>query len=88
MVPDGTIVYTAYDNTDGSGNSHEGTVDIFETWINPEGRTNMKSMVTMAAGMSWMTLTRTSSDGTTLEVQTGTDTINPNGPQHSLYYRK
>ncbi len=32
---DGTLVYTAYDNADGSGDSYEGTVEITKTWTDP-----------------------------------------------------
>ncbi len=85
---DGGIVYKVYDNADGSGDSYEGTVEIVEVWNDPEGRTNIKSTVTITGGMSWETLTRMSGDGTMLEVQSGTETINPDGPQYSIYYRE
>ena len=84
---DGTLVYTAYDNADGSGDSYEGTVEITKTWTDPEGRIMMKSIVKMTGGMSWDTLTRMSSDGTVLEVQSGTEKIDPDGKQYSIYYR-
>ena len=85
---DGTLVYTAYDNADGSGDSYSGTVEITKTWTDPEGRTMIKSLVKMTGGMSWNTLTRMSGDGAVLEVQSGTETINPDGPQYSIYYRE
>ncbi len=85
---DGIIVYKAYDNADGSGDSYEGTVEMVEVWTDPEGRTNIKSTVTITGGMSWETLTRMNGDGTMLEVQSGTETINPDGQRYSIYYRE
>lgn len=84
----GNLAYTAYDNTDGSGNSYQGMIEITEVWTDPEGRTVMNSIVDMTGGMSWKTITRMGSDGSMIEVQSGTKTIDPDGPQYSLYYRK
>ena len=85
---DGTIVYKAYDNSDGSGNVYSGEVVYKKIWVDSEGRRVGKSIVTLEGGMSWETLDRISVDGTTLEVQSGVDKIDPNGPQYSIYYRQ
>jgi hypothetical protein len=85
---DGTIVYTAYDKSNGSGNSYEGTVSIESASTDAQGRTLIRSNVTLAGGMSWKTLARISADGSTLEVQSGVEKIDPNGPRYSIYYRK
>ncbi len=88
LKPDGTIRYVAYDNDDGSGNKFEGTITYKEKWIDSQGRICGKSMVTLSDGMSWETLDRISVDGKTLEVQSGTPNIDPNGPRYSIYYRQ
>jgi hypothetical protein len=85
---DGTIVYTAYDKSNGSGNTYEGTVSIESTSTDAQGRTLIQSTVTLSGGMSWGTLARISADGSTLEVQSGVKTIDPKGPRYSIYYRK
>jgi hypothetical protein len=85
---DGTIIYKAYDNTDGSGNVYSGEVVYEKMWADSEGRRVGRSKVTLEGGMSWVTLDRISVDGTTLEVQSGVDKIDPNGPQYSIYYRQ
>jgi major membrane immunogen (membrane-anchored lipoprotein) len=85
---DGTIVYISYDNSDGSGNTYEGTVDVKEMKEDSQGRTVGRSVVTLAESMSWDTLFRISADGSTLEVQSGTENIDPKGPQYSIYYRQ
>ena len=85
---DGTITYFAYDNDDGSGNVYKGTVKYLEMWTDSEGRLCGKSIVTLSMGMSWETLDRISADVLTLEVQSGTDKIDPNGPRYSIYYRQ
>ena len=85
---DGTLSYIAYDKDDGSGNKYEGTVTYKEQWMDSDGRLNGKSMLTLEGGMSWETLDRISADGNTLEVQSGTSDIDPNGSRYSIYYRK
>ena len=85
--PDGTIRYIAYDNDDGSGKKYEGTITYKEKWIDSEGRLCGKSMVTLSDGMSWETLDRIGADGNSLEVQSGTDRIDPKGPRYSIYYK-
>jgi hypothetical protein len=85
---DGTIIYKAYDNSDGSGNVYSGEVEYKKMWVDSEGRRVGKSVVTLEGGMSWETLDRISVDGTTLEVQSGVDKIDPNGPRYSIYYRQ
>ncbi|MCK4804828.1 MAG: hypothetical protein KAT88_09725 [Spirochaetes bacterium] len=42
----------------------------------------------MTGGMSWDTLTRMSSDGTVLEVQSGTEKLDPDSKQYSIYNRE
>ncbi len=88
LQPDGTIRYVAYDNDDGSGKKYEGTIKYNEKWIDSQGRICGKSMVSLSDGMSWETLDRISVDGKTLEVQSGTPKIDPNGPRYSIYYRQ
>ncbi len=85
---DGTIVYTAYDKSNGSGDAYEGTVSVESSTTDAQGRTLIRSNVTLAGGMSWKTLARISADGSTLEVQSGVENIDPNGPRYSIYYRK
>ncbi|MBN2323189.1 MAG: hypothetical protein JXQ30_05600 [Spirochaetes bacterium] len=85
---DGTIAYTAYDKSNGTGDSYEGTVSIESTSTDAQGRTLIRSNVTLAGGMSWDTLARISADGSTLEVQSGVEKIDPKGPRYSIYYRK
>lgn len=85
---DGTIVYISYDNSDGSGNTYEGKVDVKEMKEDSQGRTVGRSVVTLAESMSWDTLFRISADGSMLEVQSGTENIDPKGPQYSIYYRQ
>jgi len=85
---DGTIIYKAYDSSDGSGNVYSGEVVYEKMWVDSEGRRVGKSVVTLEDGMSWETLDRISVDGTTLEVQSGVDKIDPNGPRYSIYYRQ
>jgi hypothetical protein len=88
QTADGSIVYSSYDNSDGSGNVYEGSVDIQEAEEDSEGRTFVKSVVTLDGAMSWETLFRISTDGSVLEVQSGTETIDPGGPRYSIYYRQ
>ena len=85
---DGTIVYISYDNSDGSGKAYEGTVDVKETKEGSQGRSVGKSVVTLDESMSWDTLFRISTDGSTLEVQSGTENIDSKGPRYSIYYRQ
>lgn len=85
---DGTISYTVYDKVDGSGNVYKGTIKYIERWTDAEGRQYGKSIVTLDIGMSWETLDRISADGKTLEVQSGVDKIDPQGPRYSVYYRE
>ena len=88
QAADGSIVYSSYDNSDGSGNVYEGSVDIEEAEEDAEGRTVVKSVVTLDGAMSWETLFRISTDGSMLEVQSGAATIDPGGPRYSVYYRQ
>ncbi|MFW6138726.1 MAG: hypothetical protein ACOC7U_06110 [Spirochaetota bacterium] len=85
---DGSFSYTAYDNSDGSGNVYKGTVRYQKTWTDDQGRRLGRSVVQLEGGMSWNTLDRISVDGSTLEVQSGVDQIDPNGPRYSIYYRQ
>jgi hypothetical protein len=85
---DGTIGYSAYDKSDGSGDVYTGTVAYLERWTDDQGRQCGRCKVTLDFGMSWETLDRVSKDGKTLEVQSGVKTINPKGPRYSVYYRK
>ena len=85
---DNTIIYSSYDNSDGTGNVYEGTVDIKEMKKDAEGRVLGKSVVTLDGAMSWDTLFRISADGSTLEVQSGTESIDAKGPRYSIYYRQ
>jgi hypothetical protein len=88
LKSDGTISYIAYDKDDGSGKRYEGTIQYKEKWMDSQGRLCGKSTVTLSGGMSWETLDRISADGRSLEVQSGTSTIDPKGPRYSIYYRK
>jgi hypothetical protein len=85
---DGTILYSSYDMSDGTGNVYTGTVDIKEMKTDAQGRVVAESVVTLEGGMSWETLFRISKDGATLEVQSGTQSIDPKGPRYSIYYRQ
>ncbi len=85
---DGTILYVVYDNTDGSGNKYEGTVTYKDQWTDPQGRLCSKSIVKLLEGVSWEAIDRISTDGKTLEVQSGVTEINPKGPRYSIYYRE
>jgi len=85
---DGSFAYTAYDNADGSGNVYRGTVRYKKTWTDDRGRRLGRSVVDLEGGMSWETLDRISADGSTLEVQSGVEEIDPNGPRYSIYYRR
>ena len=67
---------------------YEGTVDIKEIKKDSQGRVIGKSVVTLDGAMSWETLFRISADGSTLEVQSGTESIDPKGPRYSIYYRQ
>jgi hypothetical protein len=85
---DGSFRYMAYDNSDGSGNVYTGSVRYKETWTDAQGNRMGRSIVDLEGGMSWETLDRISADGSTLEVQSGVDEINPEGPRYSIYYRQ
>jgi hypothetical protein len=82
---DGTYAYLAFARIEG-GEVYEGTVEYLKVWTDEQGRSCGQSIVTLG-GMSWDTLDRIASDGSTLEVQSGVDRINPNGPRYSIYYR-
>lgn len=85
---DGSFAYAAYDNADGSGNVYRGTVRYKKTWTDDQGRRLGRSLVDLEGGMSWETLDRVSADGSTLEVQSGVEEIDPRGPRYSIYYRQ
>jgi hypothetical protein len=85
---DGGYNYFAYDNADGSGNVYKGTVQYQETWTDDQGRRLGRSMVKQDNGMSWKTLDHIGAEGSTLEVQSGVDQIDPDGPRYSIYYRQ
>ena len=84
---DGTYTSLAFDRVDGSGTVYEGTVKYLKTWIDAEGRSCGQCIVTLNKGMSWETLDRIGTDGSTLEVQSGVRKINPKGARYSIYYR-
>ena len=83
---DGTITYSAYDNSDGSGNVYKGSVQILSERTDDEGRIHTQSKVTLEDGMAWDTLSRVSADGKTLEVQPEATEIDPNDSRYSIYY--
>ena len=85
---DGSYNYTAYDNTDNSGEVYRGTVEYKQVWIDDQGRRLGRSLVNLEDGMSWETLDRISSDGLILEVQSGVEEINPLGQRYSIYYKQ
>ncbi len=82
----GSITYSAYDNSDGSGNIYKGSVQILSEWTDDEGRIYTQSKVTLEDGMAWDTLSRISADGKTLEVQPEATEIDPNNSRYSIYY--
>jgi hypothetical protein len=81
-----SITYSAYDNSDGSGNVYKGKVQILSEWTDDEGRIYTQSKVTLEDGMAWDTLSRISADGKTLEVQPEATEIDPNNSRYSIYY--
>ncbi len=83
---DGTITYSAYDNSDGSGNEYKGSVRFLSEWTDDEGRIYTQSNVTLEDGMAWDTLSRISVDGKTLEVQQEATEIDINDSVYSIYY--
>lgn len=83
---DGTIDYSAYDNSDGSGNVYKGSVQILSERTDDEGRIYIQSKVTLEDGMAWDTLSRVSTDGKTLEVQPEATEIDSNNSRYSIYY--
>ncbi|MEA2016647.1 MAG: hypothetical protein U9O59_08135 [Actinomycetota bacterium] len=83
---DGSITYSAYDNSDGSGNIYKGSVKILSERTDDEGRIYTQSKVTLEDGMAWDTLTRISADGQTPEVQPEATEIDPNNSRYSIYY--
>ena len=83
---DGTITYSAYDNSDGSGNEYRGSVRFLSEWTDDEGRIYTQSNVTLEDGMAWDTLSRISVDGKTLEVQPEATEIDINDSVYSIYY--
>jgi hypothetical protein len=82
---DGTYTYLAFDRIEG-GQAYEGNVKYRKTWIDEQGRSCGQCVVSLG-GMSWDTLDRISADGSTLEVQSGVNKINPKGPRYSVYHR-
>ncbi len=82
-----SISYAAYDNSDGSGTAYYGDVHVKETWLDEQGRSVSRAVVTLDGGMFWETLYRISADGSTLEAQSGVDAIDPQGMTYSIYYR-
>ncbi len=83
---DGTITYSAYDNSDGSGNVYKGSVQILSERTDDGGRIYTQSKVTLEDGMAWDTLSRVSADGKTLEVQPEATEIDPDNSRYSIYY--
>ena len=81
-----SITYSAYDNSDGSGNIYKGSIQILSEWIDDEGRMYTQSKVTLEDEMAWDTLGRVSADGQTLEVQPEATEIDPNNSRYSIYY--
>jgi len=86
LEADGTITYSAYDNSDGSGNVYKGSVQFLSKWFDDEGIVYAQSKVTLEEGMSWDTLSRVSADGKTLEVQPDATEIDINDSRYSIYY--
>lgn len=82
------IRYVATDMSDGTGKRYPGSVVFHEQWTGDDGYRHAVSTVTLDAGFAWKTLSRISPDGKTLEVQSGVEKINPNGPRYSVYYRQ
>ena len=82
----GSITYSAYDNSDSSGNVYKGSVQILSEWTDDEGRIYTQSKVTLEDGMAWDTLSRVSADGKTLEVQPEATEIDYNNSRYSIYY--
>ena len=85
---DKTISYSAYDNSDGSGNVYKGSVQFLSKWTDNEGRVYAQCKVTLEEGMAWNTLSRVSEDGKTLEVQPDATEIDINDSRYSIYYLK
>jgi len=83
---DETISYSAYDNSDGSGNVYKGSVQFLSKWTDDEGRVYAQCNVTLEDGMAWDTLSRVSADGKTLEVQPDATEIDINDSRYSIYY--
>ena len=81
-----SITYSAYDNSDGSGNIYKGSVQIISEWTDDEGRIYIQSKVTLEDEMAWDTLGRVSADGQTLEVQPEATEIDSNNSRYSIYY--
>jgi len=81
-----SITYSAYDNSDGSGNIYKGSIQILSEWIDDEGRMYTQSKVTLEDKMAWDTLGRVSADGQTLEVQPEATEIDSNNSRYSIYY--
>ena len=82
----GSITYSAYDNSDSSGNVYKGSVQILSEWTDDEGRIYTQSKVTLEDGMAWDTLSRISADGKTLEVQPEATEIDIDDSRYSIYY--
>jgi len=81
-----SITYSAYDNSDGSGNIYKGSIQILSEWTDGEGRIYTQSKVTLDVGTAWDTLSRISADGKTLEVQPEATEIDSNNSRYSIYY--
>jgi len=86
LEADGTITYSAYDESDGSGNVYRGSVQFLSKWNDDEGRSYAQSKVTLEDGMSWDMLSRVSADGKILEVQPDATEIDINDSRYSIYY--
>jgi hypothetical protein len=85
----GTYLYSACDNADGSGEVYTGKVVFKKTWRDAKGfRYGIATVTLDGMGMSWDTLDRISPDGNTLEVQPGAAAIDPKNPRYSVYTRK
>ena len=83
---DETISYSAYDNSDGSGNVYKGSIQFLSNWTDDEERVYAQCKVTLEEGMAWDTLSRVSADGKTLEVQPDATEIDINDSRYSIYY--
>lgn len=86
LEADGTITYSAYDESDGSGNVYRESVKFLSKQNDDEGRSYAQCKVTLEDGMSWDMLSRVSADGKILEVQPDATEIDINDSRYSIYY--